>query len=177
MLKLKMIGLVFALLVSMTVALADGVTVCRDTSVDWLRFKFEGIVWNAEVAPWYVADGATPEGDTLIADANTSGEYVDQVVFAYWGGEDYILVIGDASTVPCDSGWQPSAPQILIPAPGGGPYLLEIQDAYGNWSLVTDEAHPHGIPLYNNGGHVELIGSVGQDVDPAHYRLIDPNAE
>lgn len=73
---------------------------------------------------------------------------------------------------PACDGWQPSAPSIKIAAPDAGPYTLEIQDTYGNWSLVTDAAHPDGIVLYNNGGAVELIGSVGQDTDPSHYRLI-----
>lgn len=69
--------------------------------------------------------------------------------------------------------WRPSAPAILIPAPGPGPYTLEVMDAFGHWSLVTDAAHPDGIVLYNKGGFVELIGSVGQDTDPTHYQLTE----
>lgn len=73
--------------------------------------------------------------------------------------------------------WKPSAPSISIPANGDGPFLIEIEDAYGHWSLVTDEANPHGIVVYNRGGSVELIGSVGQEINPDHYRLIEVKQE
>lgn len=100
---------------------------------------------------------------------------------AFWqfqaeSGESWALTFDVNTQAPdCDhagDSWQPSAPSISIPAPGTGPYTLEIMDAYGHWSLVTDAAHPDGIVLYNKGGNVELIGSVGQDIDPSHYRLI-----
>ncbi len=149
-------------------ASAANVTVCRDGN----QFLFMGIDWTADVSPWYVADGASIEDGVLRADPNLDGEYAGQVVVGVWTGEDYSLIIGDMNTAPCDSGWQPSAPSILIEAPGPGPYLLEIRDAYGNWSLVTDSANPDGIMLYNHAGHVELIGSMGQSTNPDHYRLV-----
>jgi hypothetical protein len=87
-----------------------------------------------------------------------------------------LMIRSDADLPLCkEEGWRPSAPSILIPADGPGPFLLEIQDDYGHWHLVADDAHPDGIVLYNHAGTVELIGSVGQDEDPAHYRLIEVN--
>ena len=172
----KLIVFVSLLLFAILPAQAAGVTVCRDaTNGGGLRFIFSGINWDSDPAPWYSALGATAYGDKLLADAFVEGELAGTAIFGYWNGIETIQVVGSASTRSCGSGWQPSATSIQIPAPNDGPYLLEIQDAYGNWSLVTDAAHPDGIVLYNNGGHVELIGSVGQDTNPAHYRLVDPN--
>lgn len=174
----KFIVFVSILMFAFSGVQAAGVSVCRDTTNgDALRFIFSGINWNSDPAPWYSALGATANGDKLLADAFVEGELAGTAIVGYWNGSATVQVVGSASTRPCGSGWQPSATSIQIPAPGAGPYLLEIQDAYGNWSLVTDAAHPDGIVLYNKGGSVELIGSVGQDVDPAHYRLVDPNAE
>lgn len=181
---LRFIGCVFPafmLMLTLQPALALDVSVCRDTSVDWLRYRFSGVDRNAENFS-YFADGASFEGATvLIADALTvdiDAVHVAGTAAVLWldlNTMEAVEVMGRPTTAACGAGdsWQPGAPSILIPAPSAGPYLIEIQDRYGHWWLVTDDAHPDGIVVYNNGGHVELIGSVGQDTDPDHYRLVE----
>jgi hypothetical protein len=180
---IRLLFLTFMLMLIVQPALALDVSVCRDTSVDWLRYRFSGVDRNAENFS-YFADGATFESATvLIADALT--EDIDAVHVAgtaavLWldlNTMEAVEVIGNPNTAPCggSEAWQPGAPSIIIPASGPGPYLIEIQDKYGNWHLVRDDANPDGIVVYNKGGSVELIGSVGQDTDPKHYRLVEPD--
>jgi len=147
------IGIVFLLLP--VLALVDDVTlgVCRDTNGVY-QFSYTGPV-----------DSWTIEG-ALDADGVKFTIYYDGTSQSIYGYPD---------ALPCiepENIWKPAAPSILIPASDGW-FLLEIQDAYGHWSLVTDATHPNGIALQASGGFVELIGSPGQDVDPAHYRLIE----
>lgn len=125
------------------------------------QFSFTG-----EADGWAFQDGYDYDLDAMTA----KGEGVRFTVFAD-GMAISIYGYPDVKHCPED-GWKPSAPSILIPA-DPGIYKLEIQDVYGHWSLVTDNAHPDGIVLSPNGGYVELIGSVGQDTDPDHYRLIE----
>lgn len=66
----------------------------------------------------------------------------------------------------------PETVSIYIPA-SEGMYKLEVQDAFGNWSLVTDTEHPEGIVFQSRDGFVELIGNTDQPTDPANYRLIE----
>lgn len=155
---------------------ADAIHICRVENTSPLEFQIAGLI--SDSFGWDIASGGGGfEGDTLqvVAGENNSIQVV------YWwtdeAGQDFTgELIGNAGSPVCGeqspAGWQPGAPSIKIPAPGSGPYTLEIQDAYGNWSLVTDQAHPDGIVLFNNGGSVELIGSAGQDINPTHYRLI-----
>lgn len=171
----RIVLFLFSILLAYSKVSADGVSVCRDIEAGGMQFIFSGMDWNSEVNAWWVADGASIEGNTLRADANVSGEYEGQVVFAYWDGNDYVWVYANENTAACGEVWQPSAPSILIDAPNAGPYLIEIRDKYGHWSVVEHETDQGRQPvvLYNNGGHVELIGSVGQDTNPESYRLIE----
>lgn len=130
------------------------------------RYQF---AFTGDVIGWTFNNAARYNLDTLQAE----GDGVEFIVYYRDGGSESIF--GDPDAPPCadqSAHWQPSAPSILIPAPDDGPYLLDIWDGW-HWSRVTDAAHPDGIVLYNHAGSVELIGSAGQDTDPAHYRLIE----
>lgn len=148
-------------------ALADDVMlfVCRDAD-GVFHFGFEG-----DVIGWWFNDATSFD----LQSRTTSDAGAEFVVYYNPGTTESIFASEDAPSCQQNQSdiWQPDAPSILIPADGAGPYLLEIQDAFGHWSLVTDTQHPEGIVLYNHAGTVELIGSVGQDHNPAHYRLIE----
>lgn len=131
------------------------------------RYQFS---YSGDVDSWSIEGGTLESHEPIVA----SGEGVKFTIF-YDGMAVSIYGYADAPRCADDSTvWHPGAPSILIPAEPGV-YKLEIQDAYGHWSLVTDHAHPDGIILSPNGQNVELIGSVGQDTDPGHYRLIEVN--
>ena len=154
---------------------AEGITVCRDTSVGWFRYRFSGIDWTLDTLH-YVADGASADGDTLIADAlrEDNGDgwvFKDEAFLAYHiGGGEYFVIKGTPDTAPCgdsgEAGWQPGAPSIYIPMTSDCAFI-EIQDAYAHWSLVTS----NGEPVLLHYGQA-LIGSTSQSTDPADYRAI-----
>lgn len=144
---------------------APSLSICR-TEIGFRVSGLASVGWDA------MTGGGEADGDVLSALPLADGTI--QVVY-WWTENDQDFsdeLWGNASSPRCIAAWQPSAPSILIPAPHNGVFLIEIQDAYGHWSRVTDAAHPDGIVLSPNGQYVELIGSVGQDIDPAHYRLV-----
>lgn len=149
---------------SIGVHAAPNVSICRDGNL----FRVSGlsdIGWDAATG------GGGFEGDRLIASPMIDGTI--QVVF-WWtdeNGDDHFGEVWGNSNTPVCTGWQPSAPSILIPSQEGA-FKLEIWGD-GRWWLVTDDLHPGGIILTAQNGYVELIGSVGQDIDPSHYRLIE----
>lgn len=122
---------------------------------------------TGQVDGWSFENAATYDLKQMTA----SGEGVKFTV--YYGGTSLsIYGYPDVPFCAFPDVWKPSAPSILIPA-REGVFKLEIQDMYGHWSLVTDADHPNGIVLSAQNGYVELIGSIGQDIDPAHYRIIE----
>lgn len=130
------------------------------------QFAYEGIVDEVGFnnAIWYDLDTLTAAGYG--------------VEFYVWRNTSRQSIFGYPDATACTDKnqsdvWHPGAVSILLPASGSGPYLIEIQDTYGHWSLVTDKDHPDGIALYNKGGFVELIGSPDQDTNPEHYRLVE----
>jgi hypothetical protein len=156
-------------------AQAGDITVCRDTSVEWPRYRFSGIDWNADTL-FYVADGASAYGDTLIADALTE-DNGDGIVFAgeafvayYLGDGEWFTLKGTPDTAPCGgdegNGWQPGAVSIYIPMTSDCAFV-EIRDTYGHWSQVTSD----GEPVLLHYGEA-LIGGQNQSTDPADYRAI-----
>lgn len=135
-------------------------SVCRLDN-DRFQFSVEG-----DIDGWWFNNFISADLETLIA----SGEGTEFVIY-YDGNTESIFATPDTPLcVPADA-WKPSAPSILIPA-REGVFKLEIWGD-NQWWLVTDEKHPDGIILTAKNGVVELIGSVGQDTDPAHYRLIE----
>ena len=68
----------------------------------------------------------------------------------------------------CGTVYQTSAPSIAVSLTTDCAYV-EIQDAYGHWSRVTDAAHPDGILLHYDEA---LIGGQDQSTDPADYRAV-----
>lgn len=158
-----------------TPARAAAITVCRDTSVAWLRYRFSGIDWNADTFH-YVALGASQQGNTLIADALLE-DNGDGLVFAgeafvayYIADNKWFTLKGTPSTAPCgsDKGWHPGASSIAVSLVSDCAYV-EIQDAYGHWSRVSDTTHPDGILLHYGDS---LIGGPGQSTDPDDYRAV-----
>ncbi len=124
------------------------------------QFGFTG-----DAVGWSFTDAIDYDLEAMTA----SGEGVQFTVYHETGSQ---TIYGYPDAPRCaENVWQPSAPSIHIPAPSDDWFKIEIQDVYGHWSLVTDYAHPDGIVLRSQAGSVELIGSVGQDIDPAHYRL------
>lgn len=136
------------------------ISVCQIVNNEY-QFSISGQVdsWSFENASAYDLQSLT-----------ASGEGVRFTV--YFGGTT-LSIYGYADVPFCafSDGWKPSAPSILIPA-REGVFKLEIWGA-GQWWLITDDKHPDGIILIAQNGYVELIGSVGQDTDPSHYRLIE----
>lgn len=153
--------LIAILMIIPSLALADDVSIGVCRLGNSYQFSFTG-----DIDSWAI-EGA----DTFDAQALTATGYGMKFTVYYGGASQSIYGYPDAEPCPKDE-WKPGAPSIIIPAPAGI-FKLEIQDAYGHWSLVTDAAHPDGIVLSPAGGNIELIGSVGQDTDPAHYRLIE----
>lgn len=153
--------------------LVPGFASADEVTVDVCRYP-DGVYqfsYTGDIASWSFENADSYDLDDLTA----SGVGVKFTVF-FGGTSISIYGYPDVKLCPDESdAWQSGAPSILIPADGPGPYRIEIQDAYGHWSLVTDQAHPDGIVLYNHAGTVELIGSRGQDTNPAHYRLIEVN--
>lgn len=155
--------LVFVLFLIPILAFAEDITlsVCQ-YSDNGYQFSFAG-----DVDSWAFEGAETYDLEALTA----TGYGVKFTIYAN-GGSQSIYGYPDAPPCPKADEWHPGAPSILIPAPAGV-FKLEIQDAYGHWSLVTDTAHPDGIVLSERNGTVELIGSVGQDTNSTHYRLIE----
>lgn len=121
---------------------------------------------SGQVDSWSFENASAYDLQALTA----SGEGVKLTV--YFGGTTLsIYGYPDAPFCAVSDGWRPNAPSILIPT-REGVFKLEIWGD-GRWWLVTDDSHPDGIALIAQNGYVELIGSVGQDVDPTHYRLIE----
>lgn len=156
-----LLGLLFLIPLAL---LADEVTVgvCRYPDGVY-QFSYTGDVdsYGFENALTYDLDKLTATGDGVRFYVVADG--ITQSVYGY----------PDVKRCPEVPVWHPGAVSILLPASGPGPYLIEIQDTYGHWSLVTDQDHPDGIVLYNKGGFVELIGSPDQDTNPEHYRLVE----
>jgi hypothetical protein len=162
MILIKRLALLLLLIPIWAYAQGFELHVCR-LADDMYQFSIVG-----DVDGWGFEDGSNYDLKAMTA----SGEGVR---FFTWANGMTTSIYGYPDVDPCPKDeWHPGAPSILIPA-SAGVFKLEIQDAYGHWSLVTDAAHPEGIVLSPNGGSVELIGSVGQDIDPAHYRTIEVN--
>lgn len=164
MIKTLLIAVV--LLTATIIYATPDIKICRTESGFEIMGLNDTFGWDA------MTGGATFEGNTLIVLPLENGTI--QIVF-WWtdenGNDQFGELWGNANTPLCGAGgWQPSAPSILIPAQEGS-FKLEIEGD-GKWWLVTDQAHPDGIILTAQNGFVELIGSVGQDTDPSHYRLI-----
>lgn len=161
----KIIGLLMLILAFPMIANAQEpeLTVCQ-LGEEYYQF---GIIGYAD--GWGFRNYLTYDLDKMTATG-------DGVEFFVWRNGNTQSVFGYSDAPPCpdtSDEWQPGAPAILIPAPSANWFYIEIMDAYGHWSLVTDDAHPDGIVLFPRDGFVELIGSVGQDVAPDHYRLIE----
>lgn len=158
-----LIGLVCLLVVGLVYAQDATLSVCRYPD-GMYQFGFDGIVDGWGFRHYLTYD---------LVKLTATGDGVEFFTWRY-GNTQSIFGYPDAPPCPDTSDeWQPGAPSILIPAPSANWFYIEIMDAYGHWSLVTDSAHPDGIVLFPRDGFVELIGSVGQDVDPDHYRLIE----
>jgi hypothetical protein len=159
--------LLLVLLFTISAAQADEITlsVCR-LDDDRYQFSFTG-----DIDGWWFNNFISADLVTLIA----VGEGTEFVI--YYDGTTESIFADPAAPFCHHKGdtWKPGAPSILIPASAPGWFRIEIQDAFGHWSRVTDAQHPDGIVLHTADGFVELIGSVGQDTDPAHYRLIEVN--
>lgn len=154
---------------------AEGITVCRDTSVEWFRYRFSGIDWTLDTLH-YVADGASADGDTLIADAlrEDNGDgivFKDEALIGYHIGDgEWFILKGTPDTAPCGDaggeGWQPGAPSIYVPIESDCAFI-EIRDLYGNWHRVESD----GEPVLLHYGQA-LIGGQNQSTDPADYRAV-----
>lgn len=101
-------------------------TVCRDTSVEWIRYQFRNIPenWIDVTGYWYVADGGNMTqsnyGNVFVADALTSyppdasGIKPGEAVF---GTMDYTIILrGDADSLPCNMP-VPVATPVSTPCP------------------------------------------------------------
>jgi hypothetical protein len=143
------------------------IQICRTETGFEVRGLNDAFGWDA------MTGGGGFEGNVLIVLPLEDGSI--QIVF-WWIDENEGHFTGElwgnSGTALCNSdAWQPSAPSILIPAQEGR-FKLEIWGD-NQWWLVVDQNNPNGIVLTAQGGFIELIGSVGQDIDPTHYRLIE----
>ena len=155
-----------ALLLNVLDSRAADVTVCRDPAVEWVRFRFYGVDWAADNAPWYLADGASFEGNTLVADALPDG--TAQV--GVWLGEEYQVVTGTPETPFCGSPeaepFEGDAPSIPVGLTSDCAFV-EVIDSYGNWHRVESE----GVPVLMHYGD-SLIAGRDQSLAAEDYRAV-----
>ena len=146
----------------------SSVSVCRDTSVEWLRFRFTSVDWGAESAG-IAAYGASPEGETVvIADAFVDGEQAGTATWQYWTPEgEVIVIVGDVDTPPCDAPQEGDAPSIAVEIHSDCAHI-EIDNGDGGWSRVE----VNGEPVLLHYGE-SLIAGRNQSLDPEDYRAVE----
>lgn len=102
-------------------------TVCRDTSVEWIRYQFRNIPenWIDVTGYWYVADDGemtqSNYGNVFVADALTkydldaSGIKPGEAIF---GTSDNTFILrGNVDTLPCNLSVQPGSTPQPTPCP------------------------------------------------------------
>ena len=174
------------LLLVISPAKAGEISVCRDTSVEWLRYRFSGIDWTLDTLH-YVADGASAEGDTLIADALTKDNgdgwvFAGEAFVAYHiAGDEWFTIKGTPDTAPCGGddngeGWKPGVPEITIPmtADCSWIYIKNKDPRTGEWDGNWSRVEIDGEPVLLHYGE-SLFGGQNQSASPDDYLAVAVN--
>ncbi len=172
--QLSVIAFLMSLLIALhlpTVA-ATNITVCRDNSVAWVRFRFSGLT----EPNWYVwfgdggASGPSSDGTLIVdADSNTGTAHVGILV----GGEQvYDIIEGTLDTPECGEELPAQGPDgglvEITKDAAPGCYQWEIRDAYDHWSNVAVTcSQVEGERVF-----VRLVlGRDNPDHNPEDYRI------
>lgn len=151
------------------------ISVCRDTTVTWLRFRWSGVDTRM-LGDWgYVAGGGGWQGDTFVTDASEDGT----ATFHWWDDAGtYHSITATADTPYCANGsnaWYPSAPAIIIPMTSDCAFVeIKNRDHLtgewdGNWSQVTSG----GELVLLHYGDTLIANPHGQSTDPGDYRAVE----
>ena len=154
-------------------AAADGITICRDTSVEWLRFQVTGLPENPAINTGIVfGDGGGSEQSgvwTIDADSATQST---QIYVWNEATQTYDEIDATASAPACgDVTSQGDAPSIRISMSSDCAFI-ETKDYLdgqftGHWSQVESNGDP---VLLHYGG--QLVGSHHQSINPDDYRAV-----
>jgi len=149
-----------------------GISICR-VDWDWPRYIVSPI--TPDTSAYYLADGAfwDEANQTLLLEGYQFEPpnglvQIGEVLVQIFDGVDFVDLKGTLETPLCSNSASETEKVSSVKLEASGECVfVEIEDAYGNWHLVTDGTNPQGIcwPVVN--GTVQLIV-----VDPdAHYRI------